>query len=84
MSSYTYFFFVCKRLHFIKICLCCFLNIHLYSNRLSIIPTISMFILSELFPAFFSCSNNFNLWQSSLALSGRNTVEILETMMAGD
>ena len=54
-----------NRLHLIKICLCCFLEMHLYSNNLSTIATISSLIMSELFPAFFSCNNNFNLLQSS-------------------
>ena len=33
--------YFCIRLHLIKICLCCFLDIHLYSNNLSTIATIS-------------------------------------------
>ena len=52
-----------NRLHLIKICLCCFLDKHLYSNNLSTIATISSLIKSELFPACFSCSNKFNLSQ---------------------
>ena len=56
-----------KRLHLIKICLCCFLDMHLYSNNLSTIATISSLIISELFPACFSCNNILNLSQSSLA-----------------
>ena len=60
----TIFYFY-NRLHLIKICLCCFLVIHLYSNNLSTIATISLLIISELFPACFSCNNNFNLSQSS-------------------
>ena len=47
---------------------------HLYSNNLSIIATISSLIISELFPACFSCSNNFNLSHNSLALDDRNIV----------
>ena len=59
-------FVVCNRSYLNKICLCCFLDIHLYSNSLSRITTISSFIISELFPACLSCSNNFNRSQSSL------------------
>ena len=64
MSTYN-------RLHLIKICLCCFLDIHLYSNNLSIITTISSSIKLELLPACFSCINNFNLSQSSLGSEDR-------------
>ena len=59
MSNYN-------RLHLIKICLCCFLNMHLYSNNLSTIATISSLINSELFPPCFSCNSNFNLSHNSL------------------
>ena len=38
---------------------------HLYSNNLSTIATISSLIMSELFPACFSCNNHFNLHDSS-------------------
>ena len=73
------------RLHLIKICLCCFLLMHLYSNNLSTITTISSSIISELFPAFFSCSNNLNLSQSSSGSEDKNIVfEIPEAMIAGD
>ena len=61
-DMYNYLF---NRLHLFKICLCCFLDMHLYSNNLSTIATISSLIKSELFPACFSCNNNFNLLQSS-------------------
>ena len=46
MSNYN-------RPHLIKICLCCFLDIHLYSNNLSIIATISSSIKLEFLPPFF-------------------------------
>ena len=73
-----------NRLHLIKICLCCFLDIHLYSNNLSTIATISSSIISELLPACFSCNNNFNLSQSSLGSEDRIIVfEIPEAMIAG-
>ena len=42
-----------NRLHLIKICLCCFLDVQLYSNNLSTIATISSSIKLELLPAFF-------------------------------
>ena len=63
-----------KGLHLFKICLCCFLDIHLYSNNLSTIATLSLLIMSELFPACFSCNNNRNLLQSSSGLDDRNIV----------
>ena len=56
---------MCKRLHLIKICLCCFFDLDLYSNNLSNIAINSCLIMSELFPACFSCNNNFSLLQSS-------------------
>ena len=34
---------------------------HLYSNSSSTIALISLLITSEMFPACFSCNNNFNL-----------------------
>ena len=71
-SNTCYYF--CNRLHLIKICLCCFLDMHLYSNNLSIIATISSLIMSELFPACFSSNNNFNLSHNSLASDDRNIV----------
>ena len=58
---------------------------HLYSNILSTIATISSLIISELLPACFSCNNNFNLSQSSLGLEDRNIVlDIPEALIAGD
>ena len=81
LCNYT---FSCNRLSLIKICLCCFLDIHLYSNNLSTIATISSLIISELLPACFSCNNIFNLSQSSLGSDSKNIVEIPEAMTAGD
>ena len=63
-----------NRLHLNKICLCCFLVIHFYSNNLSIIATISSLIISELIPPRLSSNNNFNLSQNSLRLDDRNIV----------
>ena len=54
-----------KRLHLIKICLCCFLDMHLYSNNLSTMETSSSLIILQVLPACFSCNNNFNLSHSS-------------------
>ena len=60
---------------------------HLYSNNLSTIATISSLIKSELFPACFFCSNIFNLSQSS---SGSDDKKIVfetpeaETIKPGD
>ena len=56
MYTYNYIcvhIFMCKRLPLRKICLCCFLDMHLYSNNLSTIALISSLIMSELFPACF-------------------------------
>ena len=78
---------MCNRLHLVKICLCCFLDIHLSSNNLSTIATISSLIMIELLQACFSCSNKFNLTQSSLGLDDKSTVfEIpeAETIQPGD
>ena len=47
ISIYTFSFFVCNRLHSNQICLCWFLDLHLYSNSLSNIATISSLIMSE-------------------------------------
>ena len=60
-----------KRLHLIEICLCCFLDMHLYSNNLSTIAISSSLIILELLPACFSCNNNFNLSQNSLGLDDK-------------
>ena len=76
-----------NNLHLIKICLCCFLDIHLYSNNLSTIATISSLFISELFPAFFSSNNYFNLSQSSSGSDDRNIVfetPEAETIKPGD
>ena len=46
--NYTYkstIFYFCNKLHLYKICLCCFLGMHLYSNNLSTIATISSLIM---------------------------------------
>ena len=52
---------------------------HLSSNNLSIITTISSSIISALFPACFSCNNNFNLSHYSLGSDDRDIVfETLE------
>ena len=84
MCIYTY---LCNRLHLIKLCLCCFLDMHLYSNNLSTIAKISSLIMSELFPACFSFIINFNRIQSS---SGSDDKKIVfetpeaETIKPGD
>ena len=82
-SIYSYVFFVCNRFHLIKNCLSCLVDMHLYSNNLSTIGPISSLIILEIFPACFSCSNNFNLSQSSLGSHDKNFVEIPEAMIAG-
>ena len=60
---------------------------HLCSNSLSTIATISSLIISELFPAYSSCNNNFNLLQSSSGSDGKSIVcEVpeAETNQLGD
>ena len=47
---------------------------HLYSNNLSTIATISSLIISELFPAYLFCNKNFNLLQSSSRSDEKNIV----------
>ena len=79
---YTY-----RKLHLFKICLCCFLDIHLYSNNLSTIATISSITISELFPACFFCNNNCNLSYNSSGSDDRNIVfetPEAETIKPGD
>ena len=83
-STFTYDY---KRLHLSKICLCCFLDMHLYANNLSTIATISSLIISELFPAWFSCYNNFSLSHSSLGSDDKKIVfetPEAETIEPGD
>ena len=46
----------------------------MYSKNLSTIATVSSSIISEFFPASFSCSNKFNLLHSSLGLEDENIV----------
>ena len=71
---FEYLYFYCNSLHLFKICLCCFLDMHLYSKNLSIITTISSLIILELLPACFSCSINFNLSHNSLGSDDENIV----------
>ena len=80
-SAYTYNY---NRLHLSKICLRCFLEMHLYSKNLSTTATNSLLIMSELFPPCFSCNNNFNLLQSSSGFSDNNIVVTPEAIIAGD
>ena len=71
---YTCFFFVCKSLHIIETCLCCFLDMQLYSNNLSTIALISPLIILELMPACSSCSNNVYLLHNLSGSDGKNNV----------
>ena len=58
---------------------------HLYSNNLSTLAMIFSLFMSELFPACFSCNNNFNLSHNSLGSDYKNIVfETPEDMIAGD
>ena len=63
-----------RRLQLNKICLCCFLDIHLYSNNSSIIATISSLKILKLLPACFSCNNNLNLSHNSSGSDDKNIV----------
>ena len=74
LNIYSYFFFLCKILHLIKICLCCFLDMHLYSNSSSTIASIPSSILLENYPACFSPKINFNRLHNSLGSEGKNIV----------
>ena len=47
---------------------------HLFSNNLSARAIISSLFMSEVYPACFSCSNNFNLSHSSLGSDGKNII----------
>ena len=70
-----------------KIRECCFIVIHLYSNSLSVLATISLSIVLEIFPACFSCSFNSNISESSSGLEDKNLVDgetpEAETFIAG-
>ena len=85
---YTYNYICsCNRLHLSKSCLCCFLDIHSYSNSLSSVTKFSLLIKSELFPACFSCSSKFIQSKGSSRFDGKNNVcEIKEgeTIKPGD
>ena len=85
MNTYTdNYIYLCNRFILIKVCLCCFLDMHLYYNNLSTIPTFLSSIILDLVPVYFSCSNNFNLSRSSIGSDGKNIVEIPGVMIAGD
>ena len=72
-----------NRLPLIKIWLCCFFEIHLSSNNLSTIATISSLFMLELLPPCFSCNNNLKLSQSSLGFSDKKIVVTPEAIIAG-
>ena len=74
MSNYTHFFFVSNRLDLIKVCFCCFVDMHLYSKILSTTGTNSSLLIFALLPAFFSSSDNSNLSHSSLESDEKNIV----------
>ena len=80
MYTYTY-----NRLNLIKICLCCFIDMPLYSNNLSSIITISSSIILEIFPACYCRNNNFNLLHNSSGSDDKNIVfGTPEAMIVGD
>ena len=82
MNDYTY---LCNRLLLIKICSCCLLDIHLYSNSLRTTATIFLINRCKLSPASFSCDNNFNLSQISSGFSERIVIfekDFFETLEA--
>ena len=57
------------RFNFVLNFLCSVGVIHLYSNNISIIATISSLIISEFLTARFSCINNFILIHNSFGFS---------------
>ena len=59
--EFVYLFYLCNTLHLNKICLCSFLDIHLYSNNLSTIAIFSSLFILDLLPACLSCNNIFHL-----------------------
>ena len=67
MSNYN-------RLYLVKICLCCFLDMLLYSHSLYTIATIFSLKKLELFPACFPCNIKFNLSHNSLGLADKKFV----------
>ena len=58
----------------LKIFLCWVGVIHLFFNKLSNIATICSIIITELFPAGFSCINNFILSHNSIWFSEKKMV----------
>ena len=76
MYNYVY-----NKLVLMKNCLCSFLDNHLYSKSLSTIANISSLNISELFPACFSCNNNFDLLNNLSGSDDKNIV--FETPEAG-
>ena len=57
---------------------------HLHSNKLSAIATISSSLLLQLFTACFFCQNNFNLSQGLLGSDDKIIVEFPEAIIAGE
>ena len=57
---------------------------HLYSNSLSTIATISSLFTLEVLSACFYCSIKFNLSHSLLGSNGNKIVEIPVAMIAGN
>ena len=54
--------------------LCCLVDMHLYSNKLSTIAITFPIIKLELFPVCSSCSNIFNLLHNQLGLDDKNLI----------
>ena len=78
---------MCITFHLIEVCLCCFLDMPLYSNKVSTKAKVSLLIKSEFFPACFSRSIKISLSQSSLESDGKKIVSETpeaETIKLGD
>ena len=89
---YTYIYmgtltYSTNRIYLIKICLCCFVDTHLYCSNLSTMATFSPLIKLEILPACLCCYLNFILSHNSMGSKDKNIVfETLEaeTIKPGD
>ena len=64
--------------------MCCFVDMHLSSKKLSANAMLSSSIILEICPACFFCSNNIILSQSRLVSDDKTIVGIPEAMIAGE
>ena len=73
LSNFTYIFLVCKRLLSNESCLCCFLDLNLYSNNSSTIAIIFLVNCIRIITSFF-CSTRDNLLNSYSGSDEKNIV----------